>query len=283
MAPSRIASAAEPAEVAGRLVRARLERTALADFPAEIPDSLDAAYAIQDAAIAEWPDTLHGWKVGRILEPWLSRFGVDRLVGPIFTRGVQQARFGPQVAAAALPASDPLQFPIFAGGFAAVEAEFVVQLASDAPQDKIRWTSQEAGALVAEMFAGIEPAGSPLASINDLGPAVIVSDFGNNAGLILGPAIPAWSDVGLDRLTTETFIDGQSVGRGTAASVPGGPFAALAFALECCAKRGLPLRAGQFVSTGATTGVHQIRDGQRARVVFGGVCEIHCLARAGAC
>lgn len=270
MASSRNASVAAPADIAGRFVRARLDRTALEAFPGEIPETLDAAYAIQDAAIAQWPDTLRGWKVGRVLEPWLSRFGDDRLVGPIFGRDVQEARIGQEA-----------RLPVFAGGFAAVEAEFVLRLAADAPPKKTSWTAQDAGALVDAMFAGIESAGSPLAPINDLGPAVIISDFGNNAGLILGPAFRAWRGVRLDQFTTETFIDGRSVGRGTAVSVPGGPFAALAFALECCAKRGLPLKAGQLVSTGATTGVHQIGPGQRARVVFGDVGEILCLASAG--
>jgi 2-keto-4-pentenoate hydratase len=269
MAQTGIASAAALAEIADRFVRARLHRTALTDFPGEIPATLAAAYMIQDAAIGQWPDRLRGWKVGRILEPWLSRFGADRLVGPIFERGIQQARAG-----------QPLQMSLFAGGFAAVEAEFIVRLAVDAPPGKTSWTARDASEIAGDMFAGVEPAGSPLAPINDLGPAAIVSDFGNNAGLIVGPAIPQWRELTPALLRTETFIDGQSAGRGSAASVPGGPLAALAFALGCCALRGLPLKAGDFVSTGATTGVHQIRPGQRARVVFGGIGEIHCVAGA---
>ncbi len=46
--------------------------------------------------------------------------------------------------------------------------------------------------LVSGLHVGIEAAGSPLAAINELGPTVVVSDFGNNAGLLLGPAIPDW-------------------------------------------------------------------------------------------
>lgn len=267
MAQSQIAPVAQAADVAARFVRARLDGAALVAFPGEIPATLDGAYAIQDAAIAKWPDTLRGWKVGRIFEPWPSRFGADRLVGPIFARGIQEARAGQE-----------RRMPVFDGGFAAVEAEFVVRLAADAPPGKTSWTAHEASHIAGDLFAGIELAGSPLALINDLGPAAIVSDFGNNAGLILGPAIAAWRERSLDQLATETFIGAESVGRGTAASIPGGPLAALAFALECCARRGLPLEAGQLVSTGATTGVHQIRAGQRARVVFGGIGEIHCVA-----
>ena len=39
------------------------------------------------------------------------------------------------------------------------------------------------------MFIGIEIASSPLVNINDYGPAVVASDFGNNAGLLLGAEI----------------------------------------------------------------------------------------------
>jgi 2-keto-4-pentenoate hydratase len=262
--------AAPPAGIANRLVRARLDGVALPGFPGTFPDSLAAAYAVQDAAIAQWPDEVCGWKVGRIGEPWLTRLGADRLVGPIFTRGVRQAQ-----------SSSAVRFPIVRDGFAAVEAEFVARIAADAPAGKTAWTTHEAGEIVDAIYVGIEVAGSPLAAINELGPIAVVSDFGNSMGLIVGAAVPEWRQLSPDQLTSETFIEGRSAGRGTAASVPGGPLAAVAFALGCCAGRGLPLKAGHFISTGATTGIHEIQPGQHATAAFGGVGEIHCLAVVG--
>jgi 2-keto-4-pentenoate hydratase len=255
-------------DAARRFVRARLTASALPDFPGTVPRTLEAAYTCQDAAIAQWPDEVRGWKVGRIGEPWLSRLGEDRLVGPIFGRAVWGAR----------RAGEVIDFPVFEGGFAAVEAEFVVKLGVDAEPGRTEWTPQDAAPLVGALHVGIETAGSPLASINALGPAVVISDFGNNAGLIVGPEIPNWRAFGNDQLTSETFVDDRRVGTGSAASIPGGPLAALAFALARCARRGLPLRAGQLISTGATTGIHDIRIGQSARVVFRGVGEIRCHA-----
>jgi 2-keto-4-pentenoate hydratase len=257
------------ADLASRLVSARLTSTPLTDFPGRIPDTLAEAYACQDAAIAQWPDRIQGWKVGRILEPWFSRFGEDRLVGPIFANDVQFAWPGVMS-----------EFPVFDGGFAAVEAEFVVRLGTDALPSKTNWTPIEARDLVAEFHVGIETAGSPLATINDLGPAVVISDFGNNAGLIVGPEVTNWRDLMPNQLASETIVEEKRVGTGTAASIPGGPLAGLAFALNRCASRGFPLKAGQFVSTGATTGVHEIRSGQSARVVFAGVAELRCRAVA---
>jgi 2-keto-4-pentenoate hydratase len=54
--------------------------------------------------------------------------------------------------------------------------------------------------------------------------------------------------------------------------------AALVFALGVSAGRGRPLKAGQLVSTGAATGVHEIAIGQRACADFGALGKIICEA-----
>jgi 2-keto-4-pentenoate hydratase len=257
----------ESEAIAEQFVRARLDAEALLDFPGPIPGTLNTAYAYQDRAIALWPDTLAGWKVGRIGPPWVARVGEDRLVGPIFRRGIRLA-----------PPGALIDFPAIKGGFAAIEAEYVFRLAADAEPDKTYWTAEEAAELVSSLHVGIETAGSPLAAINELGPAVVVSDFGNNAGLLLGPAISDWRTRPLESLTCETWIEERCVGQGGALSLPGGLFAAVAFALGRCARRGLPLKAGYVISTGAATGIHDIRIGQSARVHFAGVGELTCRA-----
>jgi len=250
---------------AQKFVRARLGAQPLPQYPGEQPDSLDAAYACQDAAIEAWPDDIAGWKVGKIPQTWRERFPEERLIGPIFARSVAAAEHG-----------DLVEIPVFEGGFAAVEAEFIFTLAADAPAHQTSWTIAEAARIAGALQVGVEPAGSPLATINELGPAVVVSDFGNNAGLIVGPQILDWQARSFDSLTCETFIDGTRVGRGSANSLPGGPLAALAFALMRAARRGRPLKAGDLVSTGAATGIHDIRIGQTAHIVFAGAGEIRC-------
>lgn len=257
-------------EIARQLVHARLNAFALPDYPGVMPASLDAGYASQDAAIRLWPTRVAGWKVGKIPDVWLSRMGEERLIGPIFDDAVQMAWPG-EVAA----------FPVIANGFAAIEAEYIFRLGADAPPMKTDWCDGEALALVDTLMVGAELAGSPLPRINDLGPAVVVSDFGNNAGLILGPAVPDWRTMlGTfeQNLRCETLIDDIVVGSGRASDVSGGLVAALRFALARCARRGMPLQAGQLISTGAATGIHDIRAGQQARVVFEGICEIPVAA-----
>ena len=252
--------------VAAEFVKARRSAGSFTQYPGPIPQDLDAAYRCQDEAIGLWGDSVAGWKVGWIPEPLSQKYGAQRLVGPIFAGSVQRS-----------DGSTVVNCPVFAQGFAAVEAEFVVQLAKDAPANVTEWSAETARRFVKAMYIGIEIASSPLQNINDFGPAVVASDFGNNAGLLLGAEITDWQTRPLESMNCETRIDGAVIGRGSAAAVSGGPLAALAFALRVNARRGRPLRAGDFVSTGAATGVHSIRAGQSAEAIFTGVGSLRCL------
>lgn len=267
MADTRQGPAPAASAIAERFVAARLAAVRLDAFPGQIPPDLDAAYACQDAAISLWPDTVAGWKVGWIGIDWQRRLGEERLVGPIFRSRIVAAMPGQVV-----------DLPVISGGFSAVEAEFVVRIGRDAPPGKTAWTAEEASGWVGALHIGVESAGSPLASINELGPCVVVADFGNNAGLIVGPEIPEHLARDTRTLTCETLIDGELVGSGSAASLHGGPLAALAFALGRCAGRGRPLRAGDLVTTGAASGIHLINIGQDATVRFGSHGELRCRA-----
>jgi 2-keto-4-pentenoate hydratase len=164
------------------------------------------------------------------------------------------------------------------GGFAAVEAEYIYRMGEDAAAGKTDWTAADALALVEDELVGVEFAGSPLASINILGPRVVAADFGNNAGLILGKPIPDWRARTDDWPPCAAWVDDKLVGRGAPSSLPGGPAASLAFLMNACAARGRPLRRGQLVTTGAASGIHDIEAGQTARITFGDLDEIRCIA-----
>jgi len=251
-----------PEKIASAFVAARSSGQSLAGFPGgAIPEELSFSYRCQEAAIAQWPDEIVGWKVGGVPPHLRQRLGVTRVIGPIFKRMLHSA-----------------SFPVFAGGFAAVEAEYTMVTRRDAPADQMDWTVEQARDLVGAIHLSVETAGSPLAPINELGPTAVASDFGNNAGLILGPALPDWRNSGFEEVIASTFIDGAEVGRGTALTLSGGPFESLRLLLENCARRGRPLKAGTLAATGAITGVHDIKAGQTARVEFGPFGVIECRA-----
>jgi 2-keto-4-pentenoate hydratase len=264
---AQAASAFDPAAIARQFVEARLAARALPAFPGPLPTDMAQGYRVQDQAIGLWPDEVVGWKVGRIPPELQPELRAERVNGPIFARHVR----------AADPAL-PTALPCIPGGFAAVEAEYIYRLGRDAPAGKLDWTPDEALDLVDQMLVGVEFAGSPLATINVLGPRVVASDFGNNAGLILGRVVPDWRERPDQIPPCHAYVDGQQVGEGSPASIPGGPPASLAFLLSAVAARGRPLKAGQYVTTGAASGIHDIEAGQSARITFGTLQEIRCVA-----
>ncbi len=259
--------ASDTGGIASAFVNARQRARALEDYPGDIPGDLDTSYRIQDQAIELWPDRVVGWKVGGLTPENTARYGVSRLVGPIFAGDVWMA------------GDEPVPFPVFDGGFAAVEAELVLVLGEDAPEGKVSWTSEEAAALVERVHMGIETAGSPLPTINDLGPAVTASDFGNNHGLILGAEIPGGVAVLDEGMTCSTEVDGEVVGTNSIVKRPEGPLESLRVLLEVNARRGRPLKAGDLVSSGAQTGIHEVQAGQAAVSRFGDHGELRCVAQ----
>ena len=235
-------------EIARAFVSARDRAVALVGFPGPLPRDMRYAYSVQEAAIGLKPERVAGWKVGLVAPAEQAAVGAGRLAGPIFGNTV--VRTGAAV-----------ELPAIRGGFAAVEVELVAVLGRNAPPEKTDWTVAEAATMVGAWHLGVEFAASPLATINDLGAAVVVCDFGNNSGLVVGAGVEPGD---LDQFVCRTTIEGKEVGRASAAGLPGGPLESVRFLLGHLAQRGRPLRAGDWVSTGAITGVHKVFPGQHA-------------------
>jgi 2-keto-4-pentenoate hydratase len=257
----------DPTEIAGRFLEARRAATGLDDYPGSLPATLEEAYRVQDEAISRWPQPVVGWKVGRVFPPLSEQFGTDRLAGPIFTvRHVVDA--------------EPVPMPIFADGFAAGEAEFLLRVGAVPPPGKDRFTIADAAALIDAVYVGIEIASSPLGSINELGPIAIVSDFGNNNGLVIGGEVEDWRSSNFEEWRVTALVDGVEVGDGSAINFPEGAMGSARFLFELMARRGIPLRPGQWISSGAVTGVHSVRPGQVVSARFGDRLAVACRLTA---
>lgn len=254
----------EAKAVAEAFVAARRERRPLATYPGAAPADLAGAYAIQDAALALDGRKVVGWKVGRINPPDDARLASNRLAGPIFADSVVMPGAG-QVPA----------MPVFAQGFAAAEAEFLLHVAPGwagaVPADDAATL-----ALLDAVHIGIEIASSPYPGINDDGPPVTVSDYGNNYGLVVGAPLAGWQSVDFASIAVTVAIDGAVVGAATTATMLDGPLGAVRFLLGNLAARGIDASAGLWVSTGAVTGVHPVTPGQQVRATFAGHGGVGC-------
>lgn len=255
----------ELAHIARTFVDARARDLVLDSYPGSLPDSLVEGYAVQDRAIEYAERRIGGWKVGRVQNDDVARFGAERLAGPIFADTIIDGT-----------AAEPVTMPVLTA-FAAAEAEVLLRIAAPPPAD---CDAARARDFVDEVRFGIEIASSPFVGINQHGPAVTVSDFGNNNGLVLGPVIPDAREPRALELPVILWIDGVSVGTGSARDMLDGPFGSLAFLARLMSSRGRALEAGQWVSTGAITGVHPVRAGQSVRATFGASIAVECNTSA---
>ncbi len=247
--------------IARSFVDARTQDIVLESYPGAMPASLTEAYAIQDKAISYIGRAVGGWKLGRINAPHSGQFGAERLAGPIFTDTIVMA-----------DADQPVTVPVLKG-FAAAEAELLLQL-GDVPPAGV--TREQIIDYISDVRFGIEIASSPFIGINENGPAVTASDFGNNYGLVVGPKVENWREADVLNAQARVDIDGVQIGTGNISTMLDGPFGSVAFLASLMPVRGGKLAAGQWISTGAITGVHPVKAGQLVEAYFGDNLVVRC-------
>lgn len=246
-------------DVVAALLDARLSGRSLAAFPTPVPATLAEAYVIQRQLVHALGAPVLGWKVGRVPPALVEALGAERVAGPVMR-------------IAELDPGTPGDASVFEGGAGAIEAEVMLRLRA-VPEEG---GSGEAGNLwIDAIRAGFEVASSPAPDVHDHAPFGIVADMGINNGLLLGPGLHMED---FQTLEVETLIDDVVVGTGRPIDVLDGPFGSLDFLVGLHRERVIELKAGQWISAGAITGVHPVAIGQMAIARFGAGVEIMCSA-----
>ena len=248
--------------ISDTLTDARWARRVLDQFPGDLPADLDEAYAVQDRSIHRWDDQVVAWKVGGIPPHLRPVLGQDWVTGPIYAK--RQKFAGDAV----------VTMPVFEGGFAAVEAEIILEFGDLASLETSSPSAAEIIPYIARCYIGVEIASSPMPEINNIGPLAVISDFGNNHGMIIGQEIKDWSPDLLSSIDVKTYVEGELVGAANPPPPPAGPMGAAAFLVSNLKRRGRPIPTGLRVSSGALTGIHDVLVGQHSTVVFDGIGKI---------
>ncbi|WP_446830033.1 2-keto-4-pentenoate hydratase [Candidatus Foliamicus sp.] len=220
--------------------------------------TLKQAYAIQSASISRWPDEVAAWKVARLSSADRKRFSAERLAGPAFKSLIRAVEPGSSEVMA-----------IYKGGFAAIEAEYALELGVTVPPSGKDYSDEELADLVRAVYGAAEIASSPLARVSQLGAMSVISDFGANAGLVVGPRIFGWRSLDPGALSVSVAVDDVGVGEASPGAIAGDPLQALRFLIGLSASRGIALPEGALISTGALTGVHEVQLSSTVRVDFG--------------
>lgn len=158
-----------------------------------------------------------------------------------------------------------------------VEFEIAFEMARELPTTQRPWT----GATILEHVACAYPAleiaddrGADYASLRQ-SVLTLVADNAWNQGLVLGAPVTALDAAALQSVEGIASIDGREVGRGTGRDVLGHPLDALAWLANHLAPRGLPLRAGDIVTTGSLVKSQFPVAGNRIAFVLPGFGEVH--------
>lgn len=251
-------------KISNTLVEARRSCTGLTSFPGELPQTLKTAYAIQESSIGKWDDKVVGWKVGGIPPHLQEQLKDVRLCGPVFKKSVQYS-----------DGTNHLKMPVFKDGYSAIEAEFVMELGDTSQLPAVGLTQKQIEDVISRVYIGFEMASSPIQKTNDIGSTAVISDFGINSGIIVGPEVVNWNDIDLSSVNVTVDIDGTQYGPTSPKPALEGPFGAVKFLIEHMKKHGQTIEPGTYVSTGAITGVHDSEVGAKAEITFDGLGQLN--------
>lgn len=193
--------------------------------PHLIPADMTEVYALQDEIIRQ-VGPVGGWKIlaGGQGEPTCSPIPADRYYADGDTIGASRHRF------------------------VLAEVEIAVRLGANLPPDA---TAEAVEAATASLHPVLEMVGSPFVDRNTIAANAKLGDLQSNGAVIVGPALDTAIRDELIRLPVSLCLDG---GVAKAADT-GASWAAIVEAIRWlaahAASRGLPLKAGDIIITGA--------------------------------
>lgn len=219
-------------EAAALLFAARRDLTLLTDLPACLrPATIEEAYAIQDAGVRRLGE-VHGWKVGP------ARNGDEPRCSPLTAR--------PLGSPALLPDAGPAPLEL--------ELELAVTLAAGLPPRDRAYGVEDVAAATGSLHLAFELIGSRFEDRRRVSPLTAVADQQSNAGVVIGPGLTAWRDLDLSAVGLTLAFDDEQVAAKNGDTTTPALLELVAWLANHAAARGVGLRAGQVVITGARLG-----------------------------
>lgn len=216
------------------LLAQRANGTTIADLPADlVPADIAAAYAIQDEIAAEL-GPVGAWKVGPMPET-----GVP-MCAPIPAADVHES--GVTLRHAALSGLG-------------IEVEVAVTIATDLPGKAGGYSSGDLRQAVGSLHLILELLASRYVDRSAVPLLATVADLQSNGAVIVGPAQAAdrdWPEFGAQHMSLA--LDGAVAATTTGNATTENVLAALAWLANHAVERGMPLKSGQLVITGARLG-----------------------------
>lgn len=214
--------------VAQRAYRVQIETLA----PELVPTDAETAYKVQTETVQAL-GPVGAWKV----QPYPA--AGEPFAAPI----PRSVVFGDKVVleAALFPAT-------------AIEAEVAVTLNRDLPLRAEKYSEADVAAAIGTLHLAIEILSSRFADGSKLPPLVGIADLQSNGGVVVGPARAAGNFPDLGQQAMSMSVDGSEIGAVQGGSPTETVLRSLAWLANHAAARGLALKAGDVVITGARIG-----------------------------
>jgi 2-keto-4-pentenoate hydratase len=216
---------------------------------AAAPTDVETAYAIQQEVLAALAQERPiAWKVSP------PRAGAAPHASPVPPQGVF---------------ASPAVIRPPESGLLGIECEIAFRFLS-APASG---AAREELAAITEAVVLIELCATRFADFDAAPPLARLADFQSHAAFVVGTGIRDWSDLDFAGQPVSLHVRGRSVME-TYGSHPTRDLAAmLAWGVGHCTARGMPLQAGDVVTTGSWTGVTPLHPGEEAVARFAGIGE----------
>lgn len=238
----------------------------------ERPTSVEQSYQVQQQLndrLAQQFGAVAGYKVGCTTSVMQSYLGIDHpCAGVIFSNTVHHMSAGTR----AVYASQSLCRP-------GVECEIGVCLKEDIT-DVQGLSIETCASFVDSVHASIELVDDRWHDYRQVDTPSLIADNFFGAGCVIGEACQLDVDQLAGVRGTLTVNDAE-IGSGVGADILGHPLHALVWLASHLSERGMPLKAGEFVSLGSVVKTYWLTPGDIVSVSFDGlgVCELELSER----
>jgi 2-oxo-3-hexenedioate decarboxylase/2-keto-4-pentenoate hydratase len=244
------------------LAEARFQHRRLRELPAGArPRTAEEAYACQDALVSlltrHYGGETIGYKIACTNKVAQDLLHMD---GPFHGKLLSSFCFDS-------PAG------VKADGFfmRVMEAEFAFRMARDLPPGGQTPTRAEVAEAVEGVLPGIEIVDSRFDEWTTVGAESLIADNACHAAWVKGALVTDWRKLDLGAQEVTLLVNGAALQRGNGAAVLGHPLNALHWLAASLHQRGIPLKAGQYVTTGVATDIYLGQAGDHIRAEFGPV------------
>lgn len=256
--PNRTAEAAE------LIWRHWQDGTAMAALPEGLrPETRAEGYAVQAGLERFSAAPVFGWKIAATSIAGQRHIGVD---GPLAGR----------ILAERVHASGAV-LPLAGNRMRVAELEFAFRMSRDLPPRSAPYGEAEVLEAVGSLHPAIEVPDSRFEKFETAGAAQLIAEAACARDFLLGEATAAdWRSIDLAAHRVLATVPRSGEHQGIGSNVLGDPRTALAWLVNELSRHGIPLRAGQVVTTGTCVVPIAIAPGDRVAGDFGvlGTVEI---------